>query len=189
MSASNFFKRFRKGKNIEQRGMVVAEWVSDRMSHLPHVKAGEHRIFAEYLAHCNNEAQKFCGRDLEEGWSMHEDWFKYLVAQSSNHPHLGTFFHILGWDLEFYRNPYWTDTTSTLDVGTAKHPVKLLMRSSGHFPEGSKWKNRKSGKVWKLLYEWKGGYLMEPVGFRYDFEMVRTGRALNKNFEKVDYCE
>ncbi len=177
----NSFKQFRKTKSATVRGKLIAEWVHETLGRLPAV-TDEHCDRARlYMMKALEDSRKFCGRPIEGDTRLHRDWFKVLVANGSDNPKVRQFFQVIGWDFDTYHNPTWSVATSLMEVGGG---VKLLMESTGHFPNDSVWSNRKSGKLWKILCSDIGDGVVEfePFGKHNNSKknMLRNAGSINK---------
>ena len=190
MGKSNLYKQFRKAKSDNKRAKVIVEWVDGTMRSLPAVKdVLQHQETIDYMEQALENSQRFLGRPIDGSWALHEDWLKNLLAQGTREGKIQMFFDMLGWEYEFHKSPQYTECTSLLDVGIEGRPCMLLVVSTGHFPEGSIWKNIKSGKQWKILCSdvGEGSVEFEPYGDDNNSKvnLYRSAGSINKFMKKV----
>jgi len=198
--AHDYFKDYRKAKTCKDRAKAISMWYHREMIKIGRMSSlVSRKVLQDLIAKTDADANRFCGRDFVEGWTLCEGWWRSTLAQVRNDSVTNALFDHLGWDFEYSSNPTPTEEISIeymeiIEI-SGSYPIKLMVRSTSQIRLGSIWLNKRSGKRWKVLSFENNLLELELVddenmnlrgytpGFAHN--IYRTHSQLTKKLEKV----
>ncbi len=134
----------------------------------------EHNQMIEMIRKWNRNAERFAvaAVDFKDGWKIHKDWFKCMLAQlylagakeSDAHSYTEyvsrakSIFDHLGWSFENARHPTYDSITTVYDINyryrdngvEETRSYRVMLEPTTIFPTNAQYESS-TGKVWEVL--------------------------------------
>lgn len=169
----NFRKVYLSCRSNKERASVVSEWLVARINELGLMSkmcGSSPAKMQKRIKEVDLEARTSFNLDIVDGWRLHKDWFRCAFCQFSVNRDNQILYNQLNWgNVEQYVNPAYCSETTIEYLGVRTNDgiaqVKLLLVSTGAFPQGSNWQNSKSGLIWQVVE-------VDEINGRVEFEWI-----------------